>query len=183
MTLYSPVYNQSAATLAFNVSLVPGQHRGRVADFYRRAAKIPGFVTIVERLEDAFHLDNIALFIDNFQSTNLLDPNPVDNTVIPGAPLHASSGLRMRRTGRYVHMHRKQSIWACLVGHSRHALHALAPLHAVHGHLHAVCRCVVSRHLVTSLGVQQLFELFSAGGGCFNGGWNWNGGCGGGWWA
>ena len=86
VTLYDPVYNQSAAMLAFRVSLVPGQHRGRVADFYRRAARIPGFVTIAERLEDAFQVDNVALFIDNFQSTGLLDPNPVDNTVIPGAP-------------------------------------------------------------------------------------------------
>ena len=90
VTLYSPLYNATAGTLAFNVTLVPGQHQGAIADFYRRASKLPGFVTLIDRLADAFEVSNVALFIDNFQSTDLLDPNPVDNTVIPGPRLKRS---------------------------------------------------------------------------------------------
>ena len=39
---------------------------------------------VIERVEGRAQLKDVALFIDNFQDTNLLNPNPVDNTVIPG---------------------------------------------------------------------------------------------------
>jgi hypothetical protein len=40
---------------------------------------------VIEKVESAAYLRNVALFIDNFEDTGLLNPNPVDNTVIPGA--------------------------------------------------------------------------------------------------
>ena len=114
VTLGEPVYDAVAATLDYTVSFVPGLHNGSIVDFYRRAAKIPGFVKVggtvqlpalyfsiylcilgagrdtpvvlqvIERVEGRAQLKDVALFIDNFQDTNLLNPNPVDNTVIPG---------------------------------------------------------------------------------------------------
>ena len=114
VTLYSPVYNATAGTLTYNITLVPGQHQGGIATFYRRASKLPGFVTLVDRLADAFELNNVALFIDNFQSTDLLSPNPVDNTVIPGA---RASKTRMH--ARWRRDNCKESICRELRGYSR----------------------------------------------------------------
>ena len=39
-----------------------------------------GAVQVVTKVEQIMRLSNVALFIDNFQSTGLLAPNPVDNT-------------------------------------------------------------------------------------------------------
>ena len=46
MTLGQPVYDSVAATLDYTVSFVPGLHNSSIVDFYRRAAKIPGFVKV-----------------------------------------------------------------------------------------------------------------------------------------
>ena len=46
MTLGQPVYDAVAATLDYTVSFVPGLHNSSIVDFYRRAAKIPGFVKV-----------------------------------------------------------------------------------------------------------------------------------------
>ncbi|BDA43975.1 hypothetical protein COCOBI_05-1590 [Coccomyxa sp. Obi] len=106
VTLHDPVYDAAAATLTYNVTFVPERHVGSIASFYRRHKSMPAFTKVIEKVEGKAFLKDVALFIDNFQSTGLLDPNPVDNTVIPGGGL----------------------------------------------------------------------------GGCFNGGWGWGNGCGGGWW-
>ena len=39
---------------------------------------------VLEKVEGKAFLKDVALFIDNFQSADLLNPNPVDNTYIPG---------------------------------------------------------------------------------------------------
>ena len=46
VTLGQPVYDAASATLEYTVSFVPGQHNSSIVDFYRRAAKVPGFVKV-----------------------------------------------------------------------------------------------------------------------------------------
>ncbi|EIE25735.1 hypothetical protein COCSUDRAFT_52556 [Coccomyxa subellipsoidea C-169] len=84
VTLREPVYDAAANTLTYTVTFVPERHVGSIANFYRRHKSMPAFTKVIDKIEGRAFLKDVALFIDNFQSTGLLNPNPVDNTYIPG---------------------------------------------------------------------------------------------------
>ncbi|CAL8469961.1 g9503 [Coccomyxa elongata] len=92
VTLHDPVYDAAAATLSYNVTFVPERHVGSIANFYRRHKSAPAFTKVLEKVEGKAFLKDVALFTDNFQSTDLLNPDPVDNTYIPGGGFDSCFG-------------------------------------------------------------------------------------------
>ncbi|CAL5218896.1 g635 [Coccomyxa viridis] len=86
VTLGRPVFDNSTNDLQYEVTFVPNmRHQSKTANFYKRHANATGSPKVITAVERVMRLKNAALFIDNFDTTGLLAPNPVDNTYIPGA--------------------------------------------------------------------------------------------------